>query len=91
MSDFYVAITIQDKEKKRVYDFGCTISTLPKKDDLIGLENTPSKSFKTCLAQIKNVLRIIYPAEGSFQNKALIVAEILYTSDKSITVEAIAK
>jgi hypothetical protein len=43
------------------------------------------------LAQVKNVVRVIYPSQATvFQNRALITARVLYVGQgESITVEAI--
>ncbi len=93
MSDFHVVYVFQNKDGSRLYDIECVVPNLPQIGDLTGLQGVKDKPFKSCLGRVQNVVRIIYPAEATvFQNRALIVSEVLYTSTGDvITVEAISR
>lgn len=75
----------------QMYEQDCVIPSLPNKDDVIGVQGANIQPFKSGLGKVRAAIRTIYPDLLGTQNYALIIVDLVMTSQEmTINVEAIA-
>lgn len=62
----------------------------PRKGELLGLTSVPEKPFKSVLGRVEESFQILDIEKGSvFQNRILVVVNVLVVSEESLTVESL--